>query len=99
MGGARHNLLGKTFGQLTVVGYPVGKSKKGNYVWPCKCECGNNRDVEGAQLLYGGVTQCRECGKKAQQRNGVNQALRRRGRYLMATLPPSAMDELGLEDL
>lgn len=42
------NLKGKTFGRLTVVGEHYKKS--GVVMWPCLCECGNEKDVSSRDL-------------------------------------------------
>lgn len=43
----KNNLVGKHFGKLTVL-YDTQKRKKGHIIWHCKCECGNECDVNGA---------------------------------------------------
>ena len=44
-----NNLIGKKLGKLTVVKC-VGKNKRGNYIWLCQCECGNEVIVNGGAL-------------------------------------------------
>ena len=64
----RSNLLGRTFGRLTVVGFggytkPRGKRTPRMALWTCQCECGNVRDYPASNLRGGGSTQCAECGR------------------------------------
>ncbi len=54
------DLTGKTFGQWTVLGR--GETKKtgsGSVVyWRCRCECGQEKEVRGADLKNGKSTSC-----------------------------------------
>lgn len=43
------NLLGQKFGKLTVVAFH-GQDAKGNSLWLCKCDCGNDYIGVGAQI-------------------------------------------------
>ena len=43
------DLTGQTFGRLLVL-YECGRSKGGNVLWKCRCECGNECVVNGADL-------------------------------------------------
>lgn len=52
------NLIGKTYGKLTVIGL-AEEQKKGHQVWKCKCECGNYADVTTQALNAG---QRKSCG-------------------------------------
>lgn len=51
------DLTGQKFGRLTVVEC-AGKSKCGNYIWKCKCECGSTCFVKGAYLVNGNTKSC-----------------------------------------
>lgn len=51
----RSNLTGRRFGKLTVLSYAY--SKKGTY-WNCKCDCGNEKVVQGTKLLQGITKSC-----------------------------------------
>ena len=53
----RADLIGRTFGRLTVMGDGVRTSK--GIAWRCRCACGNEVDVLGYNL--GGNTT--SCGK------------------------------------
>ena len=54
-------LIGKTFGKLTVLEFSH-RDKKYNPYFLCKCSCGNpEKIVQGSNLLSGGVASCRYC--------------------------------------
>lgn len=54
--GARLDLVGKTFGRLTVTEF-AGIKKQASY-WRCKCSCGSEVVVAGACLTSGNTTSC-----------------------------------------
>lgn len=43
------DLTGQRFGKL-VVEYRLSEKKNNKYVWHCKCDCGNEKDIIGTQL-------------------------------------------------
>lgn len=51
------NLVGKHFGKLTVL-YENGKTNQGDYIWHCKCDCGNEVDVKTSVLKNGSTKSC-----------------------------------------
>ena len=51
------DLTGQTFGKLTVL-YNTNKQAGSNYIWHCKCECGNECDVRGGDLANGHTSSC-----------------------------------------
>lgn len=51
------NLIGKKFGNLTVLKYSH-TDKKGNTYWICECDCGKIKTVRRGHLLSGGVKSC-----------------------------------------
>lgn len=53
----RLNLLGKTFGRLTVESC-AGPDKHGKVCWRCVCSCGNGSTVTGSQLTTGKTRSC-----------------------------------------
>lgn len=57
--GCKHTLkiAGKKFGRLEAVRC-IGKDKNGNYIWQCKCECGNIVEVVGRDLKNKHTTSC-----------------------------------------
>jgi hypothetical protein len=50
------NLTGKQFGRLTVIGRASKKSTQ--IYWDCKCECGNEKVVQGGHLRSGHTKSC-----------------------------------------
>jgi hypothetical protein len=55
--GKTTDLLGKSFGRLTVVGWcPATKEKAGR--WECLCTCGTTSFVAGAALRSGATRSC-----------------------------------------
>ena len=57
---------GNVYSKLTVVEF-AGKSKSGDSLWRCLCECGNMTTVARGDLRksYGGTNSC-GCGRKSQ---------------------------------
>lgn len=60
------NLLGGKYGHLTVVA-EAGKNKSGNYMWECKCECGQTITASSSNLVRGHTTSC-GCHRREQMR-------------------------------
>lgn len=54
------DLVGKRFGQLSVI--EMSSRKNGRIMWRCKCECGEELDVRGTHLRSGATTTC-GCGR------------------------------------
>lgn len=54
------NLIGRTFGRLQVLS--LHSTKRGNQRiirrWLCKCECGNEKDIDGCNLKNGHIRSC-----------------------------------------
>ncbi|EAC3128260.1 AP2 domain-containing protein, partial [Listeria monocytogenes] len=65
------DLTGQVFGRLTVKEFI--RSKNGNAVWKCVCECGNEKEVLAQQLKRGYVKSCgclaKENGNKYAKNN------------------------------
>ena len=59
------NETGNVYGKLTVLGYS-GKSKSGDSLWQCRCECGTVKTVARGDLRksYGGTKSC-GCGRSS----------------------------------
>lgn len=51
------DLVGRTFGRLTVIAQD-GSSAKGGTLWKCKCDCGTEKTVSAYQLINGTVRSC-----------------------------------------
>ena len=56
------NLVGQHFGKLEVVEY--AGTHRGNSIWKCKCECGNETVVPTNNLTSGNTKSCGKCVKK-----------------------------------
>ena len=51
------DLTNQKFGRLTAL-FPTEKKQGNNIIWHCKCNCGNECDVAGANLTSGNSTSC-----------------------------------------
>lgn len=51
------DFTGKIFGRLTVISF-AGLKNRRNAQWLCRCECGEEKIVSGANLTGGGTTSC-----------------------------------------
>lgn len=52
------DLTGQRFTYLTVLYSLKQRAQGGNYIWHCRCDCGNEIDVIGARLTDGHTTSC-----------------------------------------
>ena len=59
MGRKPTEMIGKRFGNWTVLGFSKERTKKGRIRYYCRCDCGTERDVEGQTLRSG---QSKSCG-------------------------------------
>ena len=57
------NLIGKKYGNLTVIGLSDKMSGRKSY-WYCKCDCGNEIEVRSDNLTTGNTLSC-GCLKKS----------------------------------
>lgn len=62
-------LIGNKFGKLTVL-YRSGKSKFGDNLYRCKCDCGNEVNVLGYTIKAGVVKSCGHCNHVGEIVNG-----------------------------
>ena len=53
----KYDLCGKRFGKLLVI-ETSGKDKRGEILWKCKCDCGNETIVLSSNLRTGHTTSC-----------------------------------------
>lgn len=56
------DLVGKTFGELTVIGYVGSISSK--VVWLCECSCGGRIEVNAGDLTRSDSRKTRHCGNR-----------------------------------
>lgn len=66
-----NNLVGARFERLTVVALK-GKSKRGQSVWVCLCDCGKNTDAGVGSLRSGHVQSCGCLGEEARTTHGMS---------------------------
>lgn len=59
-----NNIIGKKFGELTVVKKTKKRTKKGATIFECKCSCGNIRFSDIGHLKDGHANKCKECYTK-----------------------------------
>ncbi len=66
----KQNLIGQKFGRLTVIDF-VGDDGKNQWLWKCKCNCGNNQlMVRSSRVLKQGIV--RSCGCIRKEMVGKN---------------------------
>lgn len=53
------DISGQTFGKWTVL--KISENKYKNLHYQCKCECGNEKDINGYRLRNGMTNSCRKC--------------------------------------
>lgn len=58
------NLIGKQFGKLTVIQMTEKRDSCRRIIWLCRCECGEEREVNTSALTGGKITSCRNCVKQ-----------------------------------
>lgn len=58
------NLVGKTFGHLTVLAKSKERGKNGAYKWVCRCDCGNTIVTTTASLNSGTPRSCGHISRK-----------------------------------
>lgn len=66
------NMIGKKFGELTVIGkhLPEDALYPSHYSWVVQCSCGNTRVMPACYLTCKGRTKCKACASKARRLNG-----------------------------
>lgn len=57
MANKNYNLVGKRFGMLIVIS-EKGRSKHGDKIWECLCDCGNNVIQKTSELNRGCAKSC-----------------------------------------
>ena len=62
------NLLGKTFGKLTVINRAENNVDYDGAFWECQCECGNKIITSGKRLMYDHTTSCGCLKSKGEQK-------------------------------
>lgn len=81
--GKFQDLTGQHFGKLTVLG--IGERKKGNILWNCLCECGNDKHIRGSDLKKGAVKSCgcllRQKGREPENKEKNREIALLKGEY------------------
>lgn len=54
----KKDLVGQTFGLLTVVKDTGKRNRRYETIWLCECECGNSKEVVGKHLIEGHTMSC-----------------------------------------
>ena len=62
------DLTNQRFGSLTVLRF--SERRNDNYWWRCRCDCGNEIAVLGANLQRGQSKRCKPCGYAARAKHG-----------------------------
>ena len=52
----KHDLTGRRFGRLTVIGAAPSRGKR--TYWKCLCDCGNTREIHAYNLVRGATKSC-----------------------------------------
>ena len=79
------DLSGQRFGRLVVLRKTEKRTKGGNIVWECKCDCGNTFEAINSKLKD--TTQCSECTKKEKEQNICSEFIGKRyGKLLVLEL-------------
>lgn len=63
------NLIGKTFGHLKVIAKSDKRGTENEYMWLCKCDCGNLTTVSTKNLNNGDTTSCGHVRLKKSKHN------------------------------
>lgn len=61
--GVSRDLVGRIFGKLTVTAKTRRRDDRGNVIWKCVCQCGNDAEATSVRLL-GGVKKSCGCLKR-----------------------------------
>lgn len=62
------DLTGQKFNSFTIIIY-VGKTKQGQSIWLCECECGVRKEISAHHLKSGNTT---SCGCKRSERHTIH---------------------------
>lgn len=66
------DLKGQRFHRLVAIEC-CGKTRQGNFLWLCQCDCGNSVTVAGSNLLRGNSKSC-GCYKKEKHKQTITKA-------------------------
>ena len=60
------DITNQKFGKLTAI--QKTESRNGKTYWLCKCECGNEKEVQTSHLRNGSIQSCGKCKKSSGQK-------------------------------
>lgn len=90
-----NDLIGKTFGRLTVIEKTEKRTKSRQIIWKCKCECGSECEIRGDSLIRGLTQSCgclqREKAKKIGEQCAIDISNQKFG-FLTALSPTEQRD-------
>nr|DAU82992.1 MAG TPA: hypothetical protein [Caudoviricetes sp.] len=68
------DIAGQKFGKLTAIKRLNKQTKKSEWIWQCKCDCGNYTEATVELLRKGEKIQCEECFDKYLRSEGIEKA-------------------------
>lgn len=90
------DLTGQKFGLLTAIS--KASSRNGKTYWLCKCECGNEKEIQTGHLVSGAIQSC-GCKQHISKSNGKNViAFRKRIKIALVEGFSNKCSYCGLED-
>ena len=91
--GKSKDIANMTFGLLTAI-EPTGSKNRGDYVWLCRCECGNIVELPATRLLRGNTSSC-GCLQKQSRKETLKKANKN---FAGTNLAQVVKDKLRAED-
>lgn len=76
----KSDIIGKTFGRLTVVAY-AGKASSKHSLWRCVCSCGNETIVLRGSLTSGGTRSCGCLNDEQRRKKGAEANRTKHGKH------------------
>ena len=65
------DMIGKTYGRLTVVSEDQQRDKNGYITYTCECKCGNTKSILGVSLRKGSTRSCGCLQKESTTKHGM----------------------------
>ena len=86
MGYSNDDMIGKTFGRLTVVGYAGARKQNGcvRRLWNCECSCGGKAVVDTKNLTTGNTKSCGCLAKEIHSKKRIDDSVRNKHESLRA---------------
>lgn len=67
-------MTGRRYGALVAI-RRVGSKPNGNAIWLCRCDCGNECEVDGYDVRRHKTISCKECGAERSRQGSVKHGL------------------------